>query len=373
MNTSHQKMTSRRFLAVLLLPLILFLASCKVHAAIEVVDENTANTTMTMEMPKDAVSGFGITSCDDLKSEMLDGKNEGANLTDNSDDSTIRCVIEEKGQSLDKVEGDGLTIEHKDGKYIAKAAGDTEAAGMSGMLSGFDFTLEFTFPGAVEKVETTAGEDSYSISGNTVTFKSIKALAEGFTITAAESGGGSSTLWIIIGIVLALILIAVVVALVLLKKKGKSDPNAAQGPSDFPGSGNYGGPQGPGAPQGPSNYGAPQGPGTAGNYGGPQAGYTGPQGGPQQPMTGGPTPGYQPGSQTYGQPASGQSPYAQPSANQAPYGQPNQQPGAAPQQSGWQQPGSQQSGPQQPGPEQPRPGEPTDPTTGFTEPRNPNV
>lgn len=372
MDTSRQKMTSRHILTVLLLPLMLFLASCKVHAAIEVVDENTANTSMTMEVPKDAVSGFGLTSCDDLKSEMLAGKNDGAKLTDNSDDSTIRCVIEEKGQSLDQVEGDGLTIEHKDGKYIAKAAGDQEAAGMSGMLSGFDFTLEFTFPGAVEKVETTAGEDSYSISGKTVTFKSIKAIAEGFTITAAESGGGSSTLWIIIGIVLALILIAVVVALVLMKKKSKSAPNTPQGPGSFPVPGNYGGPQGPGAPQGPtapqgpSNYGAPQGPGTAGNYGGPQAGYTGPQSGPQQPMTGGPTPGYQPGSQTYGQAPASQSPYAQPPANQGPYGQPDQQqPGAAPQ-----QPGPESA--DQRVPEQPQPGEPTDPATGFTEPRNPN-
>ncbi|MFC0582259.1 hypothetical protein [Micrococcoides hystricis] len=320
---SHPK-GLKRFLALLLLPALLFLTACEISMHTKFHENNTAEMRSEMKFTEQEtsllkMSGEEVT-CEELMKDTTSSSNPDVEVSyeDLSTDKELHCVASIPPQPLKETfpDDDSGSITNENGVYTLTIPSEEfgenspEAAAFADAVT---FAAVFEFPGDV--IEASAG----TVEGNKVTISKLSDLQNDVTIKAHSTTGGvgsSIMMWVLIGLV-ALLLIGLILWLVLRGKKGNQEH-------------------------------PPAGPGYPGNYGQP-----GPQQPGHRPEGFQPQPGHQPGQQGYGHP--GQQPPAQ---------QGNPQ--------GYQQPGQGQPNPPQPGqqppvqrpdgqPQPPREGEPPTP------------
>lgn len=249
MVTTKSHPSYRRLWALLLLPLMLVLASCEMKANTEFFEDETAEASVEMALPKAQANMFGMTDCEAMKTQIdQNGGGDDATVTDKSNDSELRCVISSGRNPISELDGD-MKAEVKDGKYIVTAEGDesVDTSMLEGFLGGGAFSFTFTFPGKVESVTGDIAEDAYTIDGNKVEISNPVAVSKGFVITADATGtSSSSNLWLILGIILGLLVIGAIVFFIL---RGRKKPNGDAGAAP------YGAPPAATDPEAP--YGAP--------------------------------------------------------------------------------------------------------------------
>lgn len=277
--TKNQK----RILAILLLPLMLFLSACRSENTLEVTSDGGLTMTMDMIDDEGLFSGLGMT-CSDMESmfgEDLDLDGEGTvNIEDISTGDDLGCRF--TTTAYDAVDGTFL-VDNGDSFTLNLTADDIGGLTQDDLnqLGSMTFSLSVTMPGPI-----TDASEGGTIDGNTVTYTDVSVLVSEVSITGLKTGssgdGGTATdgengigddnyssshvagwVWGLI----ALVVIALIIAVVLIVAKRKKTPPTLGGPNSYGvGPAQYG--QQP-APYGQTGYGQ-TGYGQAG-YG--QAGY----------------------------------------------------------------------------------------------------
>ncbi len=257
---SLKKPMRKRVLAVLLLPLLAVLASCKSVNTVEITSDGGAIITMDIVDEEGLLKDLGMT-CSDLEDAM---SSELGFLGDSADvtfsEITDGCSLEIVGK--DVVDGQVL-IDDGDTYTFVMSSSDLGLTGSDLSTFGdFDFSFSVVMPGDI--VDATEGG---TISGNKVTYTSFDAIESGISVPGEKEGSGSGAakssssgaiMWILIG--LGVILVAGGVFFLVTRKGGKPDNGAPQYPT-YPGAPGYGA-QAPGgqAPFAQAPYGAPEAP-----------------------------------------------------------------------------------------------------------------
>ncbi|WCC79467.1 hypothetical protein O6R08_08065 [Cutibacterium equinum] len=322
----------RRYLVLLLAPLLLLAGCVKLDMATEIKDEDHIHVKVTVGVSKSMAEMSG----QDLTSEFSDcgqlakssGGASNAKVEKFEDDKYIGCTFSADGTAADFTENsedteitfdkDKVTFKMDSGT-LSDSGGSNNPFGSGESLSASmltDFKISVTFPG---KVLSHSG--SSKVDGRTVTWVDPKDMFsdEGLSATAERDGGVPMWVWIVVAVA-ALAIIGVVVAVVVKKKKGAKGSQPGNGDPSWA-------MQYPGQPQGQQEQwnnhpGQPY----QGNPQGQQPPYPNP--GQPQPYTNQPQPG-QPGQPQPGQSQAqpGQPGQPQPGQSQAQPGQPQSQPG----------------------------------------------
>ncbi|MDO5672894.1 MAG: hypothetical protein Q4G30_08610 [Actinomycetaceae bacterium] len=302
---------TKKFLAALLLPVVIALAGCEIKMAIDVQDESNGVMTMDMIIPADMVGMMGDegADCNAMMSDFPAPESGEVDVAieDISEGGNLACRMTAKGAIFqDDAEGMGVT---KDGDNLIFAMKNSGGEGLSesmGEMQGMEDMITFSMAITMPEDITSATPEGGTVEGRTVTWTDTVVTSQDIEVVSpagsgAALGGGSGgsaggmgwVTWLIVGLIVVVAAGAIVLVLVMRKKKGAGAGAGAGG----------------GYPQQP--YGAPGGmPGQPGGY---------PQGMPGQP-------GMQPG-MPGGVPMQPGQPGAYP---QQPYGTPGQMPGEAP-------------------------------------------
>ena len=243
----------RRLTAALLIPFLLVLAGCRLHADIEVNSAEDVVTTMDIAIPKSLMEteyNSAAEMCEAMRGEQPsiddavpepyeEGDLWGCRITgqaDSSDYNSSFRVTEEDGKL-------NLVMNFGDEEFTEE---DLSLLG----ISDIDFHMTFSFPGKV--LESKGG----TIDGNTVTYTDISEFFQGVDIVA-EAGGGFPWLIVVIAVVVLgfLLLLALALGAFLFmrsRKKGKTPASAPVGYGSSSAAGAPAVPQAPGAPASPA-------------------------------------------------------------------------------------------------------------------------
>lgn len=173
-----------RLALVVLLPLTLILAACEVAIQFDVREDNTATMEMVMALPKElAEMSDGSVSCEALAEDI--GEDDNVVVTDESTDRELRCVMKSvEPQPIEATDGGGVQVTRSGDEFITHIPADPSVAADTGGFAA-EFSATFTYPGAVQNVETTLPDSDYTITGNQVRFTSIDFFNADTVITAS--------------------------------------------------------------------------------------------------------------------------------------------------------------------------------------------
>lgn len=246
----------RRLMAALVLPFLLVLAGCRLHADFEINSPEDVTTTIDMAMPKSLVeSEFSSAAemCESMRGQQPSIDDAVPEPYEEGDLWGCRAT----GVADSSDYNDSFRVSEEDGKlHVVVNFGDSGITEDDLALVGagsIDFRASFTFPGEV--LESKGG----TIDGNTVTYTDPVEFSNGVDITAQAEGG--FPWWIVVVAVLLLgflLLLALGLGAFLFIRSRKK----AKSPAAVPGG--YGSPVAPGShavPPAPDSPGVPQAPG----------------------------------------------------------------------------------------------------------------
>ena len=297
----------KRAIAIMLLPALFILASCKSENTVEVTSGGGLVFTMDMIDEEGTLAMLGM-SCKDLESAM------GTSVGDLGDDAKmsvddIKDGCRVKAEAANAVDGKTLT---DDGDTYTLKLDSSDVGDISeddlGQFGSFDFSFSVKMPGDIKNAT-----DGGTISGDTVTYTDLKVLEKGIEVTGNKTGGSGSSsnsgsssssalVWILIG--LGAVLVIGGVFFLISRKSGNKNAGPAYPGAPTPGQNPYSAPQAPyggGQQFAPQNSNAPYQPSSApvpppaDSYGAPQyqqsqSNPVPPFGQPEQPPFGAPAP-----------------------------------------------------------------------------------
>lgn len=250
----------KRILAALLIPGLLFLASCKSDNTIEITSDGGVKMTMDMVDDEGAFTGLDI-SCDQVKDmfagEGSFGSDAQVNIEDISDGDQLGCRLSIAGD--DAVDG-SILVDNGDTFTLTMNGDDFGGITESDLseVGTMAFTFNIIMPGKI-----TESSDGASVSGNTATYSDPNVLVNGFEVTGLKDGSGSGSgsssssgmpvwIWGLIG----LVVVGGVVVVIILMSNRKKTPPALGTPEG--GYNQYGQQPNPfDQPQAPQGYGQP--------------------------------------------------------------------------------------------------------------------
>ena len=248
MSRAHRPIRRITALAAACVGAAFLLTACiDVNADITVNSDATGSGTFEMVLQKEAASMLGVTSADQLASQISGDETGVPGLSDckagETDagytyscsftntaftDATGPWTITKSGESI------VFTI-----KGNAAADASAESGDMSELLGGASLgtmTIKVAFPGPISQM---TGEGVTKTSDTSATITSDLSETVDVTITAESSAGGglSASMIIVLLVALAVIVLIIVVAIVMIRRRSKptgppiaapGNPNAAQ-------------------------------------------------------------------------------------------------------------------------------------------------